>query len=150
MKFKIIRKQKFLRSFVFVLLIFIAALLPYPSLKTEAASCYGSTCTGYNPDTMGCGDSAYTATSGYFGDVIVEFRVSPTGDGNCDAGWERSQNISGSSMYAAGSTRYGCGNFCYHQSVSSPSQISNYMRVYTPMVGPSSTTSIRCCGHVSS
>jgi hypothetical protein len=136
------------RGLLFAFLVLVTALVPFPSSDAQAASCYGSTCTGLNPETMGCGFGAFTVDDETYSGAYVEKRVS--GTPYCNAAWERTKNISGSSKYAAGSARYGCGSFCYSQNVSSPSPISNGSRVYTPMVGPNNTMSIRCCGRVSS
>lgn len=133
-------------KFLFVFLIIVTALWPYPAQDVYAASCYGSSCSGYNPESMGCGADAFNADDNSFGDLIVEKRASTT----CDAAWERTQNISGSYMYAAGSTRFGCANFCYSYNVVSPDTIANNARVYTVMKGLYSVTPIRCCGKVSS
>ena len=66
----------------------------------------------------------------------------------CDAKWARTTNRSGGYRYAAASLRFGCSNYCYHHSVSSPGTIPNNTVVYTPMVAYAATPT-RSCGIVS-
>lgn len=127
-----------------LLVILMVALSPGSTVPTFAANCYGSTCTGYYAPGMGC---STTSSSGHnFGaGVYVEHRYS----GNCNAEWERTTNLSGVNRYAAGSERYGCANYCYAQSVSSPAAIANGELVYTRMVGPAGATPTLSCGALS-
>ncbi len=55
MKVKTKNRLKVGPGLLFIFIVFAVALLPYPLSITHAASCYGSTCTGYNPETMACG-----------------------------------------------------------------------------------------------
>jgi hypothetical protein len=67
---------------------------------------------------------------------------------NCDAKWARTYNWSGGSRYVAASLRYGCSNYCYNQSVTSPNTIPSGSQVYTPMHAYEATPT-RSCGDVS-
>lgn len=111
-----------------------------------AGSCKNVTCEGLNPNTMGCpatrSGSVKVLPDGL---SFVETRKSGTAD--CDAKWARTTNKSGGSRYAAASLRYGCANYCYNQSVSSPGTISNGSVVYTPMHAYAATPT-RSCGDV--
>lgn len=115
------------------------------STAVAAPSCSGSSCTGYNPETMGCGADAAPGPTKTISGKKAENRFSPA----CDAEWERTRNTSGSSKYAAGSIRYGCADYCYAQSVRSPAKIASGLNVFTPMKGPDSTTPTRSCGKLS-
>jgi hypothetical protein len=113
---------------------------------SHAASCSGSSCDGLNPDSAGCSTGAYT--SGTYKTLPdnssrVETRVNTS----CNAKWARVTNYSGAYRYAAGSVRYGCANYCYSRSVSSPGTIANNAAVYTSMIAYS-TTPTRSCGKV--
>lgn len=120
-------------------------MIPVTWSPVSAAGCYGSTCTGLNPNTMGCDADATTAGSyTYSGGNKVENRQSVA----CDAEWERTTNLSGGYRYAAGSIRYGP-DFAYHQSISSPGMIAHGQKVYTPMKGPDSSTLTLACGKLS-
>jgi hypothetical protein len=115
-----------------------------------AGGCKNVTCEGLNPNTMGCpaigaGSVKYLSDGGS-GLSIVETRQSTSA--NCDAKWARTTNLSGGSRYAAASLRYGCSNYCYAQSVSSPGTITNGNGVYTPMHAYAATPT-RSCGAVS-
>ena len=131
-------------------LILLGTWIPFPANNTLAAGCYGSSCTGLNPHTLGCDNDAKTGPSktvsenGGQNKAKVENRYSVV----CNAEWERTRNKSSGSRYAAGSIRYGCANYCYHQSVSSPGPISYNQVVYTPMIGPDTYTDTRSCGRV--
>lgn len=112
-----------------------------------AVGCTGTGCEGLNPSTMGCtavraGNLKYLSDGGA-NQSTVETRKST----DCDAKWTRVTNASGVSRYAAGSLRYGCANYCYSQSVSSPGTIYNTNVVYTPMHGLAGTPT-RSCGQV--
>jgi len=115
------------------------------STAAAAPGCSGSSCTGYNPETMGCGADAATGPTKTISGGKAENRQSPA----CNAEWERTRNTSGSSKYAAGSIRYGCADYCYAQSVRSPAKIASGLNVFTPMKGPDSTTPTRSCGKLS-
>lgn len=123
----------------------LSFLLPLPTPRAAAAACYGSTCMGLNPNTMGCDADVRMGPQKQISGGVAQDRYSLA----CDAEWERTINQSGISKYAAGSSRYGCANYCYAQSVSSPAKIANQAYVYTPMVGPDSTIYTRSCGRVS-
>jgi hypothetical protein len=137
--------NKALRVILCSILFLVGIWMPLSTPQVFAASCYGSGCTGYNPNTMGCGADAKTGPTYSASGVLVENRYSVT----CNAEWERTTNQSGGSRYAAGSIRYGCANYCYSQNVSSPAPIANGAQVYTPMVGPDSTIDTLSCGKVS-
>ena len=119
--------------------------MPLLTSNVFAASCYGSSCHGYNPASMGCGSDARTVWQKTVHSARIQDRNSPI----CNAEWERTKNISGGYRYAAGSIKYGCSNYCYHFSVSSPDRIKHGRVVYTHMVGPASTTPTKPCGRVS-
>ncbi len=132
-------------SVLWAALLVIVALLPWRVLPAEAASCHGADCTGFYAPGKGCDTDAQTGPAQTFsGGNRVENRYSPT----CDAEWERTRNLSGGSRYAAGSIRYGCANYCYAQSVSSPGAIANGQQVYTPMMGPDGATPAISCGQL--
>lgn len=133
------------RVFLFATLVLLGMLVPLPDSVARAASCYGSTCTGLNPQTMGCGADARLGPAHIEDDFRAENRYSVA----CNAEWERTINTSGGSRYAAGSIRYGCANFCYSWSVTSPAKIANGSQVYTPMIGPDNIIDTKSCGLVS-
>jgi hypothetical protein len=108
-----------------------------------AAGCYGDTCNGKNPNTMGCGSDARMGPQQPISGGVAQNRWSPT----CYAEWERTINLSGGNRYAAGSIRYGCSNYCYARSVTSPALIANNEQVYTPMENEVQFT--ESCGRVS-
>lgn len=141
-------KHRIVRILLALTLFFI--WLGFHSTPTFAASCYNVTCEGLNPNTMGCGADAQTSGSrkyvsdGGTNQSFVETRKSNA----CDAKWTRTTNKSGGYRYAAGSLRYGCANYCYDQSISSPGTISNNSTVYT-MMHAYVATPTRSCGVVS-
>jgi hypothetical protein len=113
---------------------------------TYAVGCSGSGCLGLNPDSMGCTTGAYTAGAQKFlpdGVSYVETRANTA----CDAKWARTTNRTNSYRYAGGSLRYGCMDYCYSRSVSSPSTIAPNAVVYTAMQ-PYVATPTRSCGKV--
>ncbi len=119
--------------------------MPQITPQAFATNCYGGSCTGYNPNTMGCGSDATLGPYIVSGGAWVENRYSLA----CNAEWGRTINQAGASRYVASSIRYGCTDYCYSQNVSSPSLIANGEQVYTPMVGPDNTTDTLSCGKVS-
>lgn len=138
---------KAFRLFLSVCVFMLGVMIPLTAKSQNvamAAGCSGSGCTGLNPETMGCGTGAMTGPTKTAGGALIENRYNTT----CDAEWERTTNQSGGNRYAAGSIRYGCANYCYAQSVSSPGAISNNQAVYTPMMGADSTTPAINCGAV--
>jgi hypothetical protein len=138
-------KAKHLYLILCAFLLLGGAVLPFSWSPALAVGCYGSTCTGLNPNSMGCDADATTAGGyTYSGGNRVENRQSNA----CDAEWERTRNWSGGYRYAAGSIRYGP-DFAYHQSVSSPGMIADRQQVYTPMKGPDSSTLTLACGKLS-
>lgn len=119
------------------------------SPASAAGSCKNVTCEDKFASTMGC--PGYTSGSVkilYDGLSTVETRASSTA--NCDAKWARTYNKSGGNRYAAASLRYGCTNYCYNKSISSPGPIasSSTVGVYTPMHKYVATPT-RSCGSVS-
>lgn len=142
MKFRIIR--------ILIGLTLVFAWMGFHSTKAYAASCFNVTCEGLNPSTMGCSTGATTSGSvkilsdGGNNQSFVETRQSSA----CDAKWARTTNKSGGYRYAAASLRYGCTDYCYNQSVSSPGTIANLSTVYTPMHAYVATPT-RSCGSVS-
>jgi hypothetical protein len=77
---------------------------------TTPVNCYGSTCNGLNPNSMGCDYDAQTYSNYRFlydanNDLIgvVENRFSI----GCLSQWERTRNTSGISLYGEGSIRWG-------------------------------------------
>lgn len=141
-------KKRIIRILLGLSLIF--TWLGFQPTPAYAASCYNTTCEGLNPNTMGCGTDATTAGSrkilsdGGANQSFVETRQSSA----CDAKWTRTTNKSGGYRFAAGSLRYGCSNYCYNRSISSPSTIANNLTVYTMMTAYVAT-STRSCGVVS-
>lgn len=137
--------RKILCATFCTLLISLIAWIVSPYSNVSAASCYAETCTGYNPETMGCSADATSTGSKTQSGAFIEERLSNT----CNAAWERTKNVSGSSKYAAGSEKYGCANYCYSQNVSTTGKIATGSLVYTPMKGPARTTPTLPCGRVS-
>lgn len=120
----------------------------HSSPASAAGTCKNLTCEGKFASTMGC--PGYTSGNVKIlldGLSTVETRAS--GNADCDAKWARTYNKSGSNRYAAASLRYGCSNYCYSQSISSPAPIasSNTVGVYTPMHAYYATPT-RSCGRV--
>jgi hypothetical protein len=116
---------------------------------SASGGCSGEGCEGLDAGTMGC--PAYTSGNVKVlsdGKSTVETRASGTAD--CNAKWARTYNKSGANRYAAASLRYGCSNYCYNQSISSPDPIasSGTIGVYTPMHAYVATPT-RSCGRVS-
>lgn len=96
-----------LRSALCLFLLLLGLWVPLSAAKVVAAPlCTGHACDGLNPETMGCGADAVTGTSKNLGNGRAEHRISDA----CDAKWERTRLVSGSSHYAAGSLRFGCAN----------------------------------------
>lgn len=127
-------------------LLLLVLLFPFDGQSSLAAGCSGSSCMGKNPQTMGCGSDAITKKSGSYGDGS---RVQNRESSACNAEWTRTINQAVGSRYAAASSRYGCANYCYHKSTSSPGTIARNQQVYSSMVGPDSTISTKSCGRVS-
>lgn len=123
--------------------------LGYHTKPAYAALCVNEECEGLNPNTMGCGaDARRSGSLKYLSDggtnlSFVETRKSAS----CDAKWARTTNKSGGYRYAAASLRYGCANYCYNRSVSSPGSIANNAVVYTSMHAYVATPT-RSCGQV--
>ncbi len=72
-------------------------------------TCHGSSCNGLNPNTMGCDSDAQTYPvfrSLYVNDTKIG-EVQNRYSNACLAQWERTRNLSGNSMYAEGSIRWG-------------------------------------------
>jgi hypothetical protein len=138
-------KTIFIKFLIIALLIIIIQM--YIPITVHAASCYKTTCENLNPQTMGCGDDAVRSGSRKFlSDTYsyVETRYSAV----CDTKWVRTTNLSGGNRYAAGSLRYGCANYCYDKSISSPDKISNNSVVYSMMAAYGNDTPTRSCGAV--
>ena len=139
---------------VIVIALTLSFLLPFPAPRARAASCYGSTCTGLY---AGSG-TGYQATAStiyyYYGSAKWQGRIS--GSSNCNACWTKVWNNGSVNAYVAGSTRYGCANYCYAQSVESGGPPPNSQKigpgyaVYTPMVGPWDSIWMLPCGDVNS
>ena len=100
---------------------------------TFAASCYGTSCEGLNPNTMGC--SAIQSGAGAYIDNyagFVETRLSY----NCFAEWARTTNTYTGNMYLAASYCYGGAYYNnYFKNERTPAAVSNGEVVYTPMHG---------------
>lgn len=125
-------KTKIFFSVVCLLILILGLWMPQtPESVVSAVGCTGFSCDGLNPSTMGCGSDATTGTRIVFTNGVAEHRKSTA----CDAKWERTRLTSGANKYAAGSIRFGCANYCYAYSVSSPAKISSGEQVYTPMAG---------------
>lgn len=135
-----------IKTLIAVALVIGALVLVTRQPAMAAHNCYGTTCLGLNPQSMGCGTDALSAWSFTFaGGNKVENRYST----HCNAEWERTTNLSGGSRYAAGTIRqvnYGCGAFCTVLNVRSPSAIANGLAVYTSMLGPDNTVPAIACG----
>ncbi|HNB54855.1 MAG TPA: DUF2690 domain-containing protein, partial [Anaerolineales bacterium] len=145
--------HSYARIFIWTIAFAIGLLspLPRPSETLGDNECYGEgngqlhTCTTWNAVPMKCDAIAY-GTYMINSGAKVERRYST----ECDAKWTRITNVSGQTRYTAGSTKYGCSTYCYHQSVESggnpPSSlpIPNNSMVYTPMKGIAGTPAISC------
>lgn len=130
-----------------ILLVVIMSLQLFLPCTVRAASCSGSSCEDLNPNTMGCSSDAVTAGSAKYlsdGSSTTETRYSSA----CNAKWTRTQNNSGGNRYAAGSLRYGCADYCYDKSISSPAKIASGSVVYTMMLSNVYTPPTRSCGSV--
>lgn len=139
-------QYRYIRILIALTLIF--TWLGIRSMPVSAAGlCKNVACEGLNPATMGC-TAVRAGNLKYLPDGIstVETRMSTSA--NCDSKWTRTYNYSGGSRYAAASLRYGCANYCYNQSVSSPGTIFSGNQVYTPMHAYAATPT-RSCGNVS-
>lgn len=156
--------ERALRISLCAFLLALSFWIPLDPIDASAATCYGSTCTGLFAGT-GAGTTGCAAQSGtsyyYSGSAKFEGRISltktQTSTDRCDTGWTRVFNNSASSnLYVAGSTRYGCSNYCYDQSIESGGYPPNSQPigpgqyVFTPMVGPRSGTPLIPCGAASS
>lgn len=141
------QQNQYIVKIVFSIFLAIGFLLPWEPSNVLAASCYGEgnssqpTCTGLYAGPVGCtatnsSDPNYWTYNG----AKIERRSSTI----CNAKWTRITNVSGSTRYTAGSTNYGCSNYCYHQSVQSSGAISNGSQVYTPMKGLTATPVLSC------
>lgn len=135
---------------VLLVLTLIFTWFGYRSSQVFAAgNCKNVTCEDKFANTMAC--PAYTSGSVKVlpdGLSTVETRASGTAD--CDAKWARTYNMSGGNRYAAASLRYGCTNYCYNKSISSPQPIasSSTVGVFTVMHAYVATPT-RSCGRVS-
>ena len=138
------KKGRLLYWIICATLVIVVALIPTTADEVSAAGCSGSSCNGYNPNSMGCDGDAYTSFSKSITNGTVQNRVSST----CEAAWARTINQSGSYKYAAATIRYGGTNYVYSYSVRSSSAIANGAVVYTVMVAPESTIPTRSCGKV--
>jgi hypothetical protein len=83
-----------LRKFIVVVGV-VAGLLglvqPVSAAAAVAASCYGNSCNGLEPEKSGCSDDARTVRSREVDSFDVELRYSP----DCHAVWTRITNNSG-------------------------------------------------------
>ena len=134
MKAKLLKKPKFLGL---LLILMILSSFLSPSAVSASHLCYGGTCHGKNPNTMGCGgDAAYGATiKSLFRSGVKIGEVHNRYSNHCLAQWERTLNLS-SNQYAEGSIRWGGSNYSTGwQRVSSPGIIGYGVTVYTPMYG---------------
>jgi len=146
--------ERALRVVLCAIVFMLVLWLPLGAPAVKAATCYGSTCTGLFAGT-GTGCSATSGTVFYFnGSAKYEGRISNTS--NCNAGWTRVYNNGAVSAYVAGSTRYGCANYCYNQSIESGGSPPYSQKilpgdyVFTAMVGPWNITWLIPCGAVNS
>ncbi len=113
-----------------LIIIGIIAIAFFSSNVVNAASCQGSSCYGYDPNTMGCGSDA--ATHRY--KTITYGRMDLRYSDICFAEWERTYNSSGSNKYGEGSIRWGDIDYSSGWfTVSSPGSFSSGSSVYTAM-----------------
>ena len=124
-------------SFWSLLLSFIIlSSLLSPTAVSASHLCYGNTCHGKNPNTMGCGGSYGPIKSLYRSGVKIG-EVHNRYSTHCLAQWERTLNLS-NNQYAEGSIRWGGSNYTSGwQTVSSPGIIGYGATVYTPMYATS-------------
>lgn len=122
-----------------IILVIVIWMPAVPIHQAWAADCYGATCHGFNPQSMGCQTGSTTGNTKSWYSGKAENRFSTT----CDAEWERTTNMM-FTQYAAGTIRWGT-TYYYSWSVSSPDPIAPLAKVYTPMKGPQTTT--KSCGY---
>jgi hypothetical protein len=118
--------------------LFVLGLMVPVSVKPAlAATCSGANCTGLFASSTGC-NATNSSDPNYIirSNGKIERRYSSI----CETKWTRVTNVSGSSKYTAGSTRYGCSDYCAHQSIESggwppnSQPIANNSYVFTPQV----------------
>jgi hypothetical protein len=141
--------QKRMLNFVFAFFLAMGFLLPWNQIALAATTgCYGEgnatlpSCTGkYAGYVAGCtsdnaSDPNYWVSSG----AKTERRQSTA----CNAKWTRATNVSGYTSYVAASTKYGCSNYCYNQSIQSGGAVAVNVSVYTAMKGLIGTPVLSC------
>jgi hypothetical protein len=131
------------------MLLILTLLFTWLGVRTDSVfatgGCKNTTCEGYYASTMGC--PGYTAGSvKVLPDGLSTVETRASGATDCDAKWSRTYNKSGGNRYAAASLRYGCANYCYDQSIASPSPIasSSTVGVYSPMAAYVGTPTCSC------
>lgn len=130
-----------------LVLTLLFTFLGFRAYSAQAAgSCKNVTCEGLNPATMGC-PASRSGSLKYLPDGLSTVETRKSGTADCDAKWARTFNKSGGNRYAAASIRFGCANYCYNQSVSSPGAFATGLSVYTPMTAYEGTPT-RSCGSV--
>lgn len=125
---------------IFFLFIFGLILLTSYTL-VFSSNCVGEGCEGYDPNTMGC--TVDSSSEKEISGGVIQARRSTV----CDAKWARTVNRSGVDRYAAASIWYGCADYCYNRSVSSPYLIEHQQTVYTAMTTPRNKP-VKTCGRV--
>lgn len=141
-------KYRYIRMLIALTLMF--TWLGFSSSPASAAGlCKNTACEGLNPATMQC-PATISGVFKYLPDGLSTVETRKSGTADCDAKWARTFNKSGGYRYAAASLRYGCSNYCYNQSVTSPGTIasSSTVGVFTPMHAYAATPT-RSCGNVS-
>ncbi|MCC6568526.1 MAG: DUF2690 domain-containing protein [Anaerolineales bacterium] len=141
-------RQNRLINLVFAIFLAIGFLAPWnPKAALAAVQCYGEgtatlpSCTGKFAGYQGC-----TSTNASDPNYIVSggSKIEKRQSNNCNAKWTRVTNVSGQSGYIAASTKYGCSNYCYNQSIQSGGSVVNGAQVYTPMKGLTGTPTLHC------
>lgn len=77
-------------------LVLAAGSLLALATPASAAGCYGASCTGRDPQAMGCSSGARTLDSFPVGGVLFELRYSPA----CNAAWTRANGGPANQFFA--------------------------------------------------
>ena len=105
---------------IIVLLMLVSILFSFFGIKTTlAASCYGESCEGLNPNTMGC--SAITSAYKYVDNNAGYVEIRESSD--CNAKWARTTNKYNGYLYIASTLYYGGSNYDYAKHVYSPATV---------------------------
>lgn len=114
----------------FCIVLVLTVFLVFPFNIVKAANCQGTTCYGYDPNTMGCGSDAGTHNYRNITSGRMDIRYSNA----CFSEWERTYNSAGAYRYGEGSIRWGNTDYSAGWfTVSSPSSFASGSSIYTAM-----------------